>query len=156
MEISLASADRVRIATGGIEILLSPGSFVIDGLVMDMPGEYEKAGILATVEKFGESLFAHLMVEGRSIAHVGATVSEPDERLSEFLGDIDILFVPGAKDSTKTVEKLESRIVVPYGEVREQFLHSLGQAGEAIKKFKPKDADFEATDVKYVLLDAGE
>jgi len=64
--------------------------------------------------------------------------------------------VPGVKDSAKTVEKIESRIVIPYGETRETLLHSLGQASEAIKKFKPKDADFEAADVKYVLLESGE
>lgn len=154
MEISLESNDRIRISSAGTDVLLGHDTFVLDGMTIDMPGEYEKAGILATVEKFGEALFAHLMVEGRSIAHVAAIVSEPDERLSEFLGDIDVLLLPGSKDAGKTVEKLESRIVIPYGELREQLLHSLGQAGEAIKKFKPKDSDFEATDVKYVYLDA--
>lgn len=83
-------------------------------------------------------------------------MAEPDERLSEFLGDIDILLLPGAKDAGKTVEKLESRIVIPYGEARETLLHSLGQTLEAVRKFKPKDSDFEATDVKYVYLEAGE
>ncbi|HRI36499.1 MAG TPA: hypothetical protein PK765_05585 [bacterium] len=85
MEISLASSDTIRIVSGSAETTLSRASFGIDGMMVDMPGEYEKSGILLTVGRFGESLFAHLVIEGRSIGYLDAPVVEADERLSEFL-----------------------------------------------------------------------
>ena len=145
--------NQIVITSDKKEIVFqSADTIVLDGLVIDFFGEYEKSGFLATFHEVeGKNLFA-LRVEGKNIAYVPTDTLEVTEKVVDFLGNIDILILPGDKNATKIFENLEARMVVPYGEESPLFLSSLGQNIEMVDKYKTKETDFETEATVFVRL----
>ncbi|MDD2917322.1 MAG: MBL fold metallo-hydrolase [Candidatus Gracilibacteria bacterium] len=145
--------NQIVITSDKKEIVFeSPASIVLDGLVIDFFGEYEKSGFLATFHEVeGKNLFT-LRVEGKNIAYVPTNTLDITENVVNFLGNIDILILPGDKNATKIFENLEARIVVPYGEETSVFLSSLGQNIEMVDKYKTKETDFESEATVFVRV----
>lgn len=151
MEISLSSSG-VQITSEKKNILLSEATATIDDLQIDFPGEYEKSGILVHVTELDTHLVYELRIEGRMVAYVPTGITEGTEALSNALENIDILILPGSKETTKLSEFLDARIVIPYGESRDQFLIAFGQNLEPQDKYKPKEADFDGESTMFVYL----
>ncbi len=145
--------NQIVITSDKKEIVFqSPNVIVLDGLVIDFFGEYEKSGFLATFHEVdGKNLFT-LRVEGKNIAYVPTDTLEITEKVVDFLGNIDILILPGDKNATKIFENLEARMVIPYGEEAPLFLSSLGQNIEMVDKFKTKETDFESEATVFVRV----
>lgn len=145
--------NQIVITSDKKEIVFqSPTSIVLDGMTIDFFGEYEKSGFLATFHEVeGKNLFT-LRVEGKNIAYVPTDTLEISEKVVDFLGNIDILILPGDKNATKIFENLEARVVVPYGEETPVFLSSLGQNIEITDKYKTKETDFEAESTVFVRV----
>ncbi len=145
--------NQIVITSDKKEIVFqSPNAIVLDGLVIDFFGEYEKSGFLATFHEVdGKNLFT-LRVEGKNIAYVPTDTLEITEKVVDFLGNIDILILPGDKNATKIFENLEARMVIPYGEEAPLFLSSLGQNIEMVDKFKTKETDFESEATVFVRV----
>lgn len=144
--------SHIEIASEKKIIVLEGQTINVDGLKIDFPGEYEKSGFLIHAIEIGESLVYELRIEGKVIAYLSETVKETSEELSGFFQNLDILVLAGSKESTKISEFLDARIVVAYGEGKEIFLTTFGQAIEATDKFKPKEADFEGEKTVFVRL----
>lgn len=133
-------------------IFASPTSIILDTMVIDFPGEYEKSGFLVTFQEIQGTCLFVLNVEGKNIAYVPTDTLEITEKIVDFLGNIDILILPGDKNATKIFENLETRIVVPYGPETPLFLSSLGQNIEAVEKYKTKESDFESDGTVFVRV----
>ncbi|MDD2891689.1 MAG: hypothetical protein PHQ95_01875 [Candidatus Gracilibacteria bacterium] len=145
--------NQIVITSDKKEIIFEgPTSIVLDGLIIDFFGEYEKSGFLATFHEVeGKNLFT-LRVEGKNIAFVPTDTLEITENVVNFLGNIDILILPGDKNATKIFENIEARMVIPYGEETPLFLSSLGQNIEMVDKYKTKESDFEGEATVFVRL----
>ncbi len=145
--------NQIVITSDKKEIIFqSPTSIILDGMTIDFFGEYEKSGFMATYHEVeGKSLFT-LRVESKNIAYVPMDTLEITEKVVDFLGNIDILIIPGNKNSTKIFENLEARMVVPYGEESPVFLSSLGQNIELVDKYKTKEVDFESEATVFVRV----
>ncbi len=110
----------------------------IDDYKIDFPGEYEKSWILLEVAEFQEKLFYSFLIEGKVVFVLFYDDFELKEEIISFFWDIDILLVVGSKNAPKIVENIEARVVIPFGEGKDLFLHTLGQHKEEIETFKLK------------------
>lgn len=151
MEI-LEKNSHIEISSEKKTIVLEGQSIVVDEMKIDFPGEYEKSGILVHCLEINETLVYELRIEGRVIAYIPETLTTPTEELTGFFQNLDILVLNGTKDSTKLSELLDARIVVPYGEGKDTFLTTFGQALEPTDKFKPREIDFEGETTVFVRL----
>ena len=145
--------NQIVITSDKKEIIFeSPTSIVLDTMAIDFFGEYEKSGFLATFHEVeGKNLFT-LRIEGKNIAYIPTDTLEITEKVVNFLGNIDILILPGNKNSTKIFENVEARMVIPYGEETPVFLSSLGQNIEMVDKYKTKEVDFETESTVFVRV----
>ena len=145
--------SHIEISSEKKAIVLEGGGIQVDGMTIDFPGEYEKSEVLVHAMDLAGSIVYELRVEGRVIAYLPPTVTqESEEQLSAFFQNLDILVLAGSKESAKISEFLDARIVIPYGEGKDIFLTTFGQAIEAVDKFKPKEADFEGEKTVFVRL----
>jgi len=145
--------NKIVITSDKKEIMFqSPTSIILDGMTIDFFGEYEKSWFMATYHEVeGKSLFT-LRIEGKNIAYIPTDTLEITEKVINFLGNIDILILPGDKNATKIFENLEARMVVPYGEESPIFLSSLGQHIEMMDKYKTKESDFESESTVFIRV----
>lgn len=145
--------NQIVITSDKKEIIFeSPTSIVLDSMTIDFFGEYEKSGFLVTYHEVeGKSLFT-LRVEGKNIAYIPTDTLEITEKVVDFLGNIDVLILPGNKNSTKIFENVEARMVVPYGEETPIFLTSLGQNIEMVDKYRTKEVDFESESTVFIRV----
>lgn len=151
MEITLSPAGPV-IMTDKKSVIF--GDLLnIDGLVIEMPGEYEKSGVLLQTRLIEGVLVHELQIERKIVGYIPASITEASEALIEFFDDLDVLFIAGSKEAVKLYESLEARVVVPYGEGQESFLMAVGQGAlESVDKFKSKESDFEGETTVFVKL----
>jgi hypothetical protein len=63
-------AGNIVISSEKKEITLAENKVVIDGMVIDFPGEYEKSGILTQVREENEKLYFTLQIEGKIVAYI--------------------------------------------------------------------------------------
>lgn len=126
MEITLSNHSPV-INSDKKLVTFDASNVLIDGLLIEMPGEYEKSGILAHTIQVGDSLLTELQVERKSIGYIPASITDATEDLVGFFGDLDLLLIAGSKDDVKIFESIESRAVLPYSEMKDSFLTALGQ-----------------------------
>lgn len=110
----------------------------IDDYVIDFPGEYEKSGILLEVKEYENKLFYSFLIEQKVIFVLFHDDFEQKEEIMSFFWDIDILLVIWSKNSTKIIENIETRVIIPFGEGKDLFLHTLSQHKEEIEIFKLK------------------
>lgn len=135
------------------EIILSPENVMIDGLNIDLPGEYEKSGCLMYAFDRNDERLYHFRTEGYWIAYVPSLLSDVTPEALDFLGSVDVLVMPGAKSMQQVVEKIEPRLLVTYGDTAQEIAHSLGVAETTpLAKYKMKDADLSSEKTGCVIL----
>lgn len=134
-----------------ISLFLDEKCVAIGDYKVDFPGEYEKSNILLEVKEFEQKLFYSFMVEWYSIVCIYDDTFEPKEELVSFFGDIDILCIIGSKLSAKISENIEAKVILPFGEGREVFLHTLGQNKDPVEVYKVK-GEISGDTTEYVNL----
>lgn len=93
----------------------------------------------------------HFRTEGHWIAYVPTLVTDISVEALEFLGNVDVLVMPGAKSMQAVMEKIEPRLLVTYGE----HAHEIGlilAAPEPTAKFKLKEADLSSDKTGCIIL----
>ncbi len=150
MEFTIKNGNIV-IDTEKKEIILESQSINLDGLSIEMAGEYEKSGCLMyAFEKNDEKLF-HFRAEGYWIAYIPTLQSDISADALEFLGNVDVLVMPGAKSMHPVMEKIEPRLLVTYGESAHEISLILA-APEPVSKYKLKEADLSSEKTGCVVL----
>lgn len=114
-------------------------TITINNLPVSFPGEYEKWWVLLEVKEYGDELFYNFSIDGKSIVIITNDNFEQKEEILSFFWDVDVLIITGSKASAKIFENIEARVVIPYGEWKDIFLHTLWQDKvEEIENFKIK------------------
>jgi hypothetical protein len=150
MDLSLKNST-ITITSDKKEILLTPTTVILDGLDIELPGEYEKSGCLMYVwDKNDEKLY-HFRTEGYWIAYIPSLLSDISPDALDFLSTIDLLIMPGAKSMQAVLEKVEPRLLVTYGESAHEIATPLG-ALEATSKYRLKEADLSSDKTGCVIL----
>ncbi len=150
MEFTLKNTT-VIIDTEKKEISLSPDGVILDTLPIELPWEYEKSGCLMYSFSKNEEQCYHFRAEGYWIAYIPTLMTDISVEALEFLWNIDILVMPGAKSMQAVMEKIEPRLLVTYGETA----HEIGlvlAALEPVSKYKPKEIDLSSEKTGCVIL----
>lgn len=143
--------NTVVINTDKKDIILSEKNISLDGLLIEVPGEYEKSGCLMYSYGKNDEQVYHFRTEGHWIAYVPTLVTDISADALEFLGNVDVLVMPGAKSMQAVMEKIEPRLLVTYGDTA----HEIGlilAALEPTTKFKLKEADLSSEKTGCVIL----
>jgi len=133
-------------------IELAPTSLILDGMTVDMPGEYEKGGFLLYVQHENGVPYYHFRVEGYWIVYIPSLITEISGNILEFLGNVDVLVMPGAKSMIPVLEKIEPRLLVTFGELAHEVALALGVTEPAVTKYKLKDADLSSEKTGCVVM----
>lgn len=131
--VNIKNSDNVIITLNTVNKEVKIGDYLID-----FPGEYEKSWILLEVMEYSEKFFYSFLIEWKVVFALFDDEFEMKEEIMSFFWDIDILLIVWTKNSTKIVENIEARVVIPFGEWKEVFLNTLGQHKEEIESFKLK------------------
>lgn len=115
----------------------------IDDYLVDYPWEYEKSLILLEVKEYEQKLFYSLLVEWKVILVIFDDIFEMKEDIMSFFWDVDILLIIWSKNSSKIVENIEARVVIPFWEWKDVFLNTLGQRKEEVDSFKLKSDSWD-------------
>ena len=118
---------------------------------VDFPWEYEKSGILLEVLEYDGKMFYSFLNEWNTIVAIFDDNFEMKEEVMTFFWDVDVLLIVWTKNSPKIVENIEARVVIPFGEWKELFLHTLSQHKEEIETFKLK-SDMWVENTEFVNL----
>lgn len=86
------------------------------------------------------------------MGYVGSVISEISSEMLDFLGDLDLLIVPGAKTLHPVIVKIEPRLLVAFGPQSSEIGVLLGNAEMPLQKYKLKDADLSSDKTNVVLL----
>lgn len=151
MEFTIKNGN-ITITSDKKEIILTPESVTLDGLAIELPGEYEKSGCLMySFSKNDEKLY-HFRTEGYWIAYIPQILTDVSTEALDFLGGVDILVMPGAKIMQPTLEKVEPELLVTYGESAHEIALALWAVTEVVAKYKLKDADLSMEKTACVIL----
>jgi len=138
--------------------------------VLSTPGECEVKGVLITAVYGNEldNLMFRIDSEGLSIGHLGMAKKPLNERQTEIMAGVDILFVPVGNDTcydaaaaSKVANALEPKIIIPMAfkcdndpkaKPVEEFLKEMGAKVQPEKKLiiKKKTLPEEGTQVMVV------
>lgn len=124
----------------------------LDGLDIELPGEYEKSGCLMYAFSKNDEKLYHFRTEGYWIAYIPQILTDVSTEALDFLGGVDILVMPGAKIMQPALEKVEPELLVTYGESASEIALALGTTGEVIAKYKLKDADLSMEKTACIIL----
>lgn len=124
---------------------------ILDWFDISYPWEYEKSGILVEVKEYQEELYYNFLIDKKRLVIITKDNFELKEEILSFFGDVDILIIVGSKESAKVFESIEAKMVIPYGESKDMFLHTLGQNIEEVKSYKVK-WDFSLDSTEFVNL----
>jgi hypothetical protein len=144
--------ENIIITSEKKEILLSPEKILLDTLDIALPGEYEKSGCLMYAYAKNDEKLYHFRVDGYWIAYVPAPIIDISAEALDFLGTVDILIMSGSKVVQNTIEKIEPRFLVTYGEMAHEIATPLGYNEAPISKYKLKDADLSSDKTGCVIL----
>ena len=144
--------SSITISSDKKEITLSPDSVVLDGLSIELPGEYEKSSILMYAFAKNDERLYHFRTEGYWIAYIPNLVSDISTEALDFLWGIDILIMPGAKTMHEVIEKIEPGLLITYGENASEIAVSLGSTNEPTSKYRFKDADLSTEKTNCVVM----
>jgi hypothetical protein len=103
-------------------------------LVVDGPGEYEIGGILIATAQAGSqdsATLVHSITMGNlNLVHLTAGGNDLSERALEDLGKVDILLIQANEvvDAQAAIQKLEPRVVIPFGSQAMELCAALGVA----------------------------
>jgi hypothetical protein len=152
MDLSLKNST-ITITSDKKEILLTPTTVILDGLDIELPGEYEKSGCLMYAWDKNDEKVYHFRTEGHWIAYIPSLLSDISPDALDFLGTVDLLIMPGAKSMQSVLEKVEPRLLITYGESAHEIATPLGTT-EAVSKYRLKDADLSSDKTGCVILTA--
>lgn len=125
----------------------------IDGYDIDYPGEYEKSGIIVQIKEYGDDyLITRCNVGDRVVAYLPESTEDLTSDMISFLGDVDVLILPGKKTLQKIVETVDPRVVLPYGEALSAFFGAFGQTVEPLNKKNLKVTDFVEDSILFLDL----
>ncbi len=127
-------------------------SVVLDGLTLDMTGEYEKWGFLAYTHEEDELLIFHITIEGHHVGYISRLVADLSVASLEFFGDLDILIMPTGKVSIPLIEKIEPRLIVTYGESARELAMHMGISEPPVQKYRFKEADLSLEKAGCVVM----
>lgn len=150
MDFSLKNS-QVTITSDKKEILLTPDTVILDGLDIELPGEYEKSGCLMYAWHKNDEKLYHFRTEWTWIAYIPSLLTDISPEALDFLGSVDVLVMPGAKSMQNVLEKVEPRMLVTYGDTAHEIATPLG-ASEIVVKYKLKEADMSSEKTGCVLL----
>lgn len=134
------------------EITLSENSVTLDGLSLEMPGEYEKWGFLAYAITDTDTLIVEMRVEGYRVGYIPRILADLSSTTLDFLGDLDILVMPSGKGSVALIEKIEPRMIVTYGETAHELATHMGISEPPVEKYRLKDADLSSEKTGCVVM----
>ncbi len=143
---------NITITSDKKEIILSPETVTLDGLDIELPGEYEKSGCLMYAFSKNDEKLYHFRTEGYWIAYIPQMLTDISTDALDFLGGVDILVMPGAKAIQPTLEKIEPELLVTYGESAHEIALALGATWEVLAKYKMKDADLSSEKTTCVVM----
>jgi len=138
-------------------------------LMVDWPGEYDKANIsfkgIECLVKKNPHLIYNFTFKSGNVAWMGDLAEYPSEKVIEKLGEVHVLLVPvgggdvlDAKNAFKLVEALEPMVVIPicYGDKRDglsPFLKEMDvKHPEAQKSFDFKRSSLNSEQMELVIL----
>jgi hypothetical protein len=150
MEFTLKN-NAVIIDTEKKEISLTPESVILDGLDIELPWEYEKSGCLMYSFAKNDELLYHFRAEGYWIAYIPNLMTDISAEALEFLWNIDVLVMSGAKSMQAVMEKIEPRLLVTYGETAHEISILLA-APEPMTKYRLKEIDLSSEKTWCVVL----
>ena len=120
------------------------------------PGEYETLGWLVKgVEAEDQHVIFSVVIEGIRIVHLGKAKTINEQNLIE-IGDIDVLILPvdteirTAEEAKNFSSKLEARIIIPVGNLAENFIEMTSKDIQAQPKARINKSDLPV-DVTQVL-----
>jgi len=93
---------------------------------------------LVEVKEYQEELYYNFLIDKKRLVIITKDNFELKEEILSFFGDVDVLVIIGTKESAKVFESIEAKMVIPYGESKDMFLHTLGQNVEEVKSYKVK------------------
>jgi hypothetical protein len=132
-------------------IILKDQSIDLDGLVIEIPGEYEKSGMLMYAFARNEEKLFHFRAEGYWIAYIPYPLADISSEALDFLGTVDILVLPGSKAIQTVIEKIEPRLLITYGPSASEVATTLGMT-EMLPKYRVKDTDLSSEKTGCILL----
>jgi len=124
---------------------------ILDWFDISYPWEYEKSGILVEVKEYQEELYYNFLIDKKRLVIITKDNFELKEEILSFFGDVDVLIIISSKEAAKIFESIEAKMVIPYGESKDMFLHTLGQNIEEVKSYKVK-WDFSLDSTEFVNL----
>lgn len=133
-------------------IELAPNSILLDGLMIDMAGEYEKGWFLAYAHELPELRIYQMRVEGYTVGYIPNIVSELSAEQLDFLWDLDVLVMPTSKGSIALLEKIEPSFLITYGETAHEFATAVGVAEPQVTKYKLREADLSGEKMGVVVM----
>lgn len=138
--------------------------------VFNWPGEYEKMGVRIFGHKSyhdkekgaqrGENILFKIESEGISVLHCGDMGVIPDDKLTDEIGDVDILLVPvggyytiDAGEAIELAKHLEPSIIIPmhfnHSKLDQKVFKDVAPLDDFLKKYEgPKSAPEDQLVVK--------
>lgn len=147
------NSQNIEIFSEKKKILLSPENIILDELLIDCPGEYEKWGFLLYAREHNEILYYHFRVEGNWIAYIPQTPStEIDSQILEFFWQIDILIAPFSKTEQKYLEQIEPKMLVSFKENAADLTPILGEPLVVSSSYRLKSQDISSDKTSFAIL----
>ena len=112
-------------------------SVFLDDMNVSFPWEYEKWWILLEVKEEEKKLFYNFLIDSKRFVIVN-DYFEITEKIIAFFGNIDVLIIKWTKDTSKLIENIDAKLVIPYWEWKDIFLNNLWQKIEKTDIFKVK------------------
>jgi len=124
----------------------------VEDFSISYPWEYEKSWILVETKNYNWDLFYNFLVDKKRLVIITTDQIELKEEILEFFGDVDVLIILWTKESTKIFENIEAKLVIPYWESKDIFLHNLWQNNiEEVSSYKIKN-EFNLDSTEFVNL----
>lgn len=122
------------------------------------PGEYETQGwLIKGVETDDQHVIFSAVIEGMRIVHLGEAKAISEQNMTE-IGDIDVLILPvdtelrTAEEAKNFSSKLEARIIVPVGNLAENFIEMTSKDITAQSKVRITKADLPVDTTQVLSL----
>lgn len=144
--------DHIEIHSGDANFILNDTSVVIDGYVMDFPGEFERRGVFVEIRESGSNLLYIITLEGKTLIYLPEGTSAESLEALRDLNNKDMVIFPASESLWKTVETWEASVVAPFGPKAGEFLSKLGQTVEKSDSATIKATDFESEVTRFVAL----
>lgn len=144
--------NTITITSDKKEIVLSTDNVKLDGLDIEVAGEYEKSGFLMYSFEHDDERLYHFRVEGYWIAYVPSLLTDITTAGLDFLGTVDVLVMPGSKAMNAVLEKIEPRLLVTYGDASSEISTILCGTYEPTHKYKFRSSDLSSEKTGCIAL----